>query len=413
MTGHNRWQLAGILDMLDYRRVTVLTGARQCGKTTLAKSLPKTVQGADYRTLDSLQVQQSATNDPEGFVAHDDGLMIIDEIQKSPLLVQAIKKDVDENQKYGRFLLTGSANIQAMPSVNESMAGRVGYVRLRPLCMGERLGKNPDFVKNAFKQKFNVSKSPDSTMAKDDYIRLALVGGYPEAISLPPKKATKWHRDYVSALVERDLKDIINIHRKDAMRLLLKTLASWSTKEMNIQGIGAKLSIERPTLETYINALEILYLIDRLPSWGKTDYSIVRKKDKLLMTDTGVMASVLGWTFDTVQFDGERNGRLLENFVYQELMCTVDADELGCEVFYYRDANKREIDFIIQSEQHGILGLEIKAGSAVKQSDFKHLAWFRDTMAPPEGFVGIILYTGNEVLPFGKNLWAVPIRALW
>lgn len=410
MKAYKRWQLKTVEEALKYRRVIILAGARQCGKTTLAQDLsfPDTI----YRTLDSAQLLEASLTDPGGFVAHGDELMIIDEVQKSPLLLQAVKKNVDENQNYGRFLLTGSANIQSLPGVTESLAGRVTKIRLRPLSLGEIHGKLPDFIENAFNGEFKTCQSGQS-YSKDDYLRLAFIGFYPEANTLPVKQASKWHRDYIEALIERDLKDIINIRRKDGMYKLLQVLASWSTKEINIQAIGASLSIERPTIESYINALEVLYLIDRVKAWANTDYEGIRKKDKLLMGDTGLMASTLRWTFDQVQLDGDRNGKLVETFVYQQLISIIEAQEREYDIYHYRDAAKHEIDFLIENDEGNILGIEVKAGSAVKKSYFKHLEWFKKNLAKGHDFKGIVFYTGDEVLSFGENMWAVPINSLW
>ncbi len=410
MNTYKRWQSKSVKEALKHRRVIILAGARQCGKTTLAQEI--STSDSIYRTLDSVQMLEASLADPEGFVAHGDELMIIDEVQRSPLLLQAVKKDVDENKNYGRFLLTGSANIQSLPGVTESLAGRVTKIRLRPLSMGEIHDKEPEFIDNAFKGKFKINAS-EKNYNKDDYLRLALIGGYPEANALPATKAPKWHQDYIQALIERDLKDIINIRRKDAMYKLLQVLAAWSTKEINVQAIGASLSIERPTLESYINALEALYLIDRVQAWTHTDYEGARKKDKLLLSDTGLMASILRWTFDQVQMDGDRNGKLIETFVYQQLISIIEAKGNECTLYHYRDAAKREIDFLIENDNGDILGIEVKAGSAIQKSHFKHLEWFKNNTAKNTRFYGIVFYTGQDVLSFGDGMWAVPMSSLW
>ncbi len=410
MDKYTRWQARAVEEALQYRRVVILAGARQCGKTTLSQDIncPDKI----YRTLDNLQLLEASIIDPEGFVAHGNELMIIDEIQKSPLLLQAIKKNVDENKNYGRFLLTGSAKIETLPNVTESLAGRVTNIRLRPLSLGEIHGKKPDFINRAFSGYLKLDDYKKH-YSKDDYLRLALVGGYPEANALPPVKVAAWHRDYIKALIERDLKNIINIRRRDNMYKLLEVLAAWSTKEINVQAIGSSLSIERPTIESYINALETLYLLDRVKAWANTDYNRIKKKDKLLLSDTGLMASILGWKFEQVQLDGERNGKLIETFVYHQLISILDTQEDEYSIYYYRDEAKREIDFLIENVNGAILGIEIKAGTAIKKAHFKHLEWFKNNLVKQKNFKAIVFYTGNEVLSFGDNMWAIPIRALW
>ena len=188
----------------------------------------------------------------------------------------------------GQYLLTGSANIQSLPNVQESLAGRVAKIRLRPLSQGEQQQKKPTFLKRAFAQSFTTNHSHYDRNA---ILKMAIKGGFPEALKLSDRNRKSWHLDYLDALLERDLKDIAKIHRKEAMRELVAVLAAWSSKFMDISGIGAGLSIRRPTIESYMNALETLYLVERVRPWTKTDYDRVGKQSKLFMADGGLMAS--------------------------------------------------------------------------------------------------------------------------
>jgi predicted AAA+ superfamily ATPase len=410
---YHRWQEGIVKDALKLRRVLVLAGPRQCGKTTLTKLLAS----ADtiYRTLDDLTLLDAAVNDPQGFVYHGDELMIIDEVQRAPELILAVKQNVDLNQNPGRFLLTGSANIQSLPGVTESLAGRVRKIRLRPLVKGEIYHKLPHFISNAFSEKFVPFKSKANIVYnKDAYLSDAFRGGYPEALRLDSEKDRRqWHKDYIEALIERDLKDIVNIRRKDHMQKLLEVLAAWSSKFMDISAIGSHLSLSRPTIESYINALEALYLVERVRPWPKTDYDRVSKHDKLFMTDTGLMASILRWRYDKVRLNGELNGKLLETFVFTQLAAILDAQQENNQLYHYRDREKREVDFIIENDDGDILGIEVKAGSVVTVDSFKHMKWFSSNMAKEHRFTGIVLYTGENIVSFGERMWAVPINCLW
>ncbi len=340
--------------------------------------------------------------------------MIIDEIQKALPLLQAIKQNVDENQNVGRFLLTGSANIQTLPGVNESLAGRVRKIRLRPLTQGEIIGTTPNFLSWAFTQKFPTTYDKNN---KDFYLELALKGGYPEPVQFSQLKIShQWYKDYFDAIIERDLQDIINIKRQDSMKELFSILAAWSSKAMDISAIASGLSLARQTVNTYINALESLYLVEKLSIWPKTDYDRVHKKYKLFMTDTGLMSAILKWNYDKVRLNGDLNGKLLETFVFNQLNAHIDALALQYQsfnLFHYRDRAKREIDFIIENDEQDILGIEVKAGSAVSADSFKHLRWFRDNMAKEKNFIGVVLYTGDQLASFGQGMWAVPISSLW
>ena len=408
-TEYPRWQAASVADALKNRRIAVITGARQIGKTTLARMIARQA-GADgmYRSLDDTALLNAAQLDPKGFVRHDAGTLMIDEIQKAPLLLSEIKQAVDEDTRPGQFLLTGSANIQSLPGVTESLAGRVSHIRLRALTAGEILGAPPVFLERAFAEDF---PSHVGGFDKAALVSLAFRGGYPEAVRLPgPRQRRRWHRDYVTSLLQRDLKDITNIRRADALNSLMGVLAAWSGKYMEISAICAHFSISKTTLEAYIDALVSLYLFDRLPPWLHTDYERAGRKSRLYAADTGLMTAILGWNADEVALDADRSGKLLESFAYHELAAQTELTE-GCELLQYRDREKREIDFIVENEK-ATLGIEIKAGHSVGKNDFKHLEWFRDHLAR-KPFTGIVLYAGEHALSFGKHLFAVPFGTLW
>lgn len=412
---YTRWQAQKINEALKTRRVLVLSGTRQCGKTTLAKNL--SIPPNIYRNLDDANLLESAKTDPHDFVKHDDNLMVIDEIQKAPALIPAIKMDVDINLAPGRFLLTGSADIQSLPTVTESLAGRVSHIRLRPLTQGEIEGSTSHFLQRAFHNEFSQNITfnyPYKSSFKEDYIKFALAGGYPEPLLFEKdREHRKWFIDYIDAIIKRDLKDITHIKRTDEMHKLITIMAGWSSRFIDLTKISAGLTLTMPTLSTYINALEILFVIDRVPQWTRTVYENIGKRDKLLMNDTGMMSALLGWSFDKVRLDGACNGMLLETFVFTQLSSLLDCQEECYKLSHYRDNKKREIDFIVENEEGSILGIEVKAGTNVCSDDFKHLIWFKQNLALNRSFFGVILYSGSHCLPFGDGLWAVPIHALW
>ena len=408
MTFYPRWQTQCIQHAIHTRRVLLLNGARQSGKTTLAKQIAGTA--SLYRTLDDLAIRQMAQLDPHGFVKHAEKILIIDEVQRAPDLLSAIKLVVDEDTRPGQFLLTGSANIRSLPGVQESLAGRIRKIRLRGLTQGELVGSPPSFLDLACEQRFSSAKS---TIDRQKALEFAMQGGFPEAIALPAKDRREWHRDYLAALLERDLLDIAHITRHHAMQALIHTLAAWSGKLMDVSAIGSGLSIRRPTIETYTNALEALYLIDRVQPWTHTDYERVGKQTKLYMTDTGLMASILNWHLNQIELDADRSGKLIESWIYNELAALVDAGDGKYQLFHYRDREKREIDFLIENENGTLLGIEVKAGSSISTTDFKHLRWFKDHLAKDRPFIGIVLYGGDYAGSMGNDLWAVPFGGMF
>jgi uncharacterized protein len=409
-TEYARWQQTSLERAIATRRVVLLTGARQCGKTTLARRLLP--NKARYLTLDDASTRQSALEDPRLFVAPTTGkdTLIIDEVQKAPDLLPAIKQVVDTDNRPGQFLLTGSANVLTLPTVTESLAGRIGKVRLRPLTQGEVLGARPGFLHNAFAQKFAV---PAKRYGRDALTDIVFRGGFPEAMRLAGKARRSWHQDYVDALIEHDLKDVANIRHADVMRDLVKVLAAWSSKFMDIAAIGAGLAVDRRTLSGYVAALQAFHLLESVPAWYKTDYDRVGKQSKLFMADTGMMTALLGWRLDSVGTEGEKIGKVFETLAWNELAAQAEAAEDSFTLYQYRDREKREIDLLIEDDAGDLLAVEIKAGLTVRRKDFAHVEWFKSNLAKRRKVTGVMLYAGPEILPFGDNLWAVPFDGLW
>lgn len=365
-----------------------------------------------YRTLDDLAAFNAAKADPHLFVnlLPKNGTLVIDEVQKVPELLSAIKLVVDNSNRPGQFLLTGSANILTLPTVQESLAGRVGKVRLRPMARGEVLQKKPQFLTDAFDKKFHLPKTQET---RDELIDLIFAGGYPEALRLPAKARKDWHNSYIDALIENDLNSYANLRQKDTLADLLKILAAWSSKFMDISAIGAGLALDRRTLANYISALTAFYLIEPVSPWLKTDYERVNKMQKLFMTDTGMMTALLGWKPSFLNEDADKAGKAFETLAFTELAAQIDAFGSEYRLYHYRDREKREIDFLVERDDGHILAIEVKSGLTIRKSDFKPIEWFRANIAKKNPVYGIILYTGRDVMPFGDDCWAIPFSALW
>ena len=405
---YKRWQEKSIKSALNSRRVVILSGSRQCGKTTTSKVMSD--KNSIYRTLDDSTLLQAAKNDPQGFVKLSKGTMIIDEIQRVPELITAIKKAVDENTRYGQYLITGSVNIQTLPTVKESLAGRVRKIRLRPLVQGEILKKEPQFLNRISKQNFVNNTSYD----KEKTSELIFKGGYPEPISFKDtNERVSWYKDYINTVIEFDLHDIANIKRQDSLKELVSIIASYSSKFIDKSKITSSMGIANQTLDSYLAVLENTYLVDKLSPWLKTDYERVNKQSKYFMTDTGLMASLLNWKQEDLLLDTDKSGKIFETFVYNQIITQIELNSNEYELYHYRDREKREIDFIIQDTNDNIYGIEVKSGSSVTKEQFKHIKWFKENLAKNKNFIGIVLYTGEQVVSFGENMLAVPINNLW
>ncbi|MCL2833377.1 MAG: ATP-binding protein [Treponema sp.] len=404
-----RWQVSNVRDALKLRRVVVISGARQSGKTTLSHQIFP--GDADYRTLDDTDMLDFALKDPKGFIIKTGKTMVIDEVQKAPRLIPEIKQAVDRDKSPGQYLLTGSANILTLPAISDSLAGRAKYLRLRPLANGEILDRKPIFLEMAFKTEF-----PDTIKGfnKADIIDLAFRGGYPEAAVINNLRHRKdWHMDYIKAIISRDLKDIANIRRQDVLESLFEILAAWSARYMEKSQITAAMSINKLTLDSYINTLVSMFMFEKVPPWIKSDYERIGKRPKFFMTDTGVMTSVLGWDPKKVFMSSDQSGKLIETFVFQELAALADLDT-KYRLCQYRDRNGQEIDFLLERDDESLLGIEVKAGHNVSMDDFKPQIWFSENIIKnTKPYTGIILYSGDRTIRFSKNMTAVPTAALW
>lgn len=402
-----RWQEKKIKEALNSRRVVILSGARQCGKTTTSKTIVD--KDCIFRTLDDTTLLQAAQSDPQNFIKHSKKTMVIDEVQRVPELITAIKKIVDEDTRYGQYLLTGSVNLQTLPTVKESLAGRVKKIRLRPLTQGEIVKNKPNFLNRLLHRDFVDNTDYD----KESLLKLMFKGGYPEPLFMESsKERTSWYKDYLDTIIEYDLKDIANIKRQDSLKDLIAIIASFSSKFIDKSKITSSMGVANQTLDSYLGVLENTYLVDKLMPYLKTDYERVNKQSKYFVSDTGLMCSVLNWKIDDLILDADKTGKLFETYIYNQIIAQVDLENLDYSLYHYRDREKREIDFIIQ-DSNNIYGIEVKSGTLISRDHFKHLKWFKNNLVKDKHFVGIVLYSGENVASFGEDLYAVPINNLW
>ncbi|MDQ2832161.1 MAG: ATP-binding protein [Acidobacteriota bacterium] len=387
--------------------VAMLIGPRQCGKTTLVRQFAD--EDREYVTLDDDTVLEAARNDPTGFVRGFDRVTI-DEVQRAPELLRAIKRSVDNDRRAGRFLLTGSANILTLPQVSESLAGRMEIVNLMPISRAEILGKEPTFLKMAFNSKL-VKPGPE--IVGDQLVHAVLVGGYPEMLRREDSRRRQaWARDYVKAIVQRDVRDIAEVEKLDQLPRLLQTLAHHSGQLTNFTQIGGQIGMDDKTTRKYIGILEQLFLVHRVSPWFRNELKRLIKTPKLHFTDSGLLAALLAMT--PVQIEKNRSpfGAVLETFVFGEVMKQVRWSDAEYSLHHYRDKDQGEVDLIVEDEQGALVGIEVKASATVHASDFKGMRKLLD-ICGDDLKLGLVLYDGTKVVPFGDRLFAAPMSCLW
>lgn len=387
--------------------VVLLAGPRQAGKTTLVRQMSG--NGTRYLTLDDELTLMSAREDPIGMIRSLDRA-VIDEIQRAPSLLLAIKKSVDEDRRPGRFLLTGSANLMALPTVADSLAGRMETLLLLPLSQSEIERQSANWLDRVFAGRI---PQQGSQALGGDLVDRVLCGGYPEAISRStPRRRIAWARQYIDALIQRDVRDVSGIEKLDQLPRFLRALAQTAGQMCNYTQLGGHVGLDSKTAAKYIGVLEQMYLLRRVEVWARNRLNRAVKTAKLQFIDSGLLAALLELTAHEVQQDRTRFGNVLESFVYGELLKATTTAEGDYSLMYYRDADKLEVDVVIENAAGQLVGVEVKASATVNKSDLRGLRKLA-SLAGDQFKLGILLYDGDETLPLGDNIWAAPLATLW
>ncbi len=404
---YQRWIGPRITEALQDTPVVLIAGPRQAGKTTLVRHLAG--EGLRYLTLDDELTRMSARDDPVGLIRSLDRA-VIDEIQRAPQLLLAIKKSVDEDRRPGRFLLTGSANLMALPAVADSLAGRMETLKLLPLSQSEIEGQQANWIDQVFGGQI---PQPGTMDIDSPLTERVLRGGYPEAISrTTTKRRLTWSRQYIDSILQRDVREVANIDKLDHLPRFLRALAQTAGQMCNYTQLGGQVGLDGKTATRYIAVFEQLYLLKRVDVWARNRLNRVVKTPKLQFIDSGLLASLLNLPSDNTPDKRARFGHVLETFVYGELLKHTTTAEGDYQLLYYRDADKFEVDLVIENTAGELVGVEVKAAATVKESDLRGLKKLA-SLAQDQFKMGVLLYDGHETMPLGNGLWAAPISTLW
>lgn len=386
----------------------LINGPRQSGKTTLARQC---AAGMPYLSLDDASRLAAARSDPQGFIRQIDRA-IIDEIQRAPELLLALKLSIDQDRRPGRFLLTGSANVMSLSTIADSLAGRIEIHALMPLSNAEIAGHAPDFLERACMQNWPVSDQAMPTCVGDAFVERVLAGGYPEMRQrATPQRRQAWARAYMTTLVERDVQDVARIEEATRIPQLLTMLAMLSGQLLNLSQIGGQLGLNLRTAEKYIGILEKLFLVRRLPAWSRNELNRLVKAPKIHFLDAGLHTALVRTNQDLLRNDRGRFGPILESWVFGELLKAVSLTTEQWFLSHYRDKDQVEVDFVLESPMRAVIGIEVKAAASVNAADFKGLRRLRE-LCGSDFLSGILLYDGPTALSFSEGLWAVPVSLI-
>lgn len=391
--------------------VVLLNGPRQAGKTTLARQFAGSRRR--YLTLDDPGTLLSAQADPVGLVRSLDRA-VIDEVQRAPGLLLAMKQAVDQDRRPGRFLLTGSANLMLVPGVADSLAGRMETFDLLPLAGCEIHGGKGRWLDAVFAGSPPRGRAAAEPRDSDAVLKRAVLGGgYPEAVARrDARRRTAWARQYVDALVQRDVREIATVEKLDQLARLLRVLAAMSGQLCNFTEMGAQVGLDTKTTAKYTAIFERIFLIRRAAPWSGNRLARIVKTPKAHFLDSGLLASLTGLTDAGVARDRTRFGAALESYVFGELLKLASWSDDDYDVLTYRDKDQIEVDFVVENRAGDVVGVEVKAAASISRSDFAGLRRLAN-LAGVKFVAGVVLYDGAETLPFGDRLWAAPVSTLW
>lgn len=389
--------------------VVCLAGPRQCGKTTLARVLkPERA----FVSLDHPPFLDAASADPAGFMDSLPRDVTIDEVQRAPGLLPAIKLAVDTDRRPGRFLLTGSADLLLVPSVTESLAGRMEVARLMPLSESEKERRPGRFLRDFLAGRLQPSLRPGAAHPAPELAARLVAGGYPEPLTRTPARARQWHRQYVRGIVDRDVLDVSNVRAADQVGRLLELLAVRNGELFNASRVARDLGLQRQTVSEYVSVLERLFLVRRLLPWHRNPGKRLIKSPKIHLIDSGLAATLAQLSAGDWITKRQRMGHLLASFAVQQFVAQAGWTDPDLRFWHYRDKDGHEVDLVITLGSR-TWGVEAKATSTPGRSAGAGLG--RLAARCGDDFeAGIVLYNGSDILPLSADrMLAVPFSELW
>jgi predicted AAA+ superfamily ATPase len=392
--------------------VVLVVGPRQSGKSTLVETIAERRGGVTYTTLDDAFTLGLARADPDDFVASaGDGLLIIDEVQRAPELLLAVKASVDRDRRPGRFVLTGSADVLMLPRISETLAGRMEILRLWPLTQAEIEGRSGGFVESLLTGDLSGVAANVVPVDRSDLLERIAVGGFPEAVVRQGERRRRWFASYVETVVQREIRDVANVTGLVEIPRLLQMLAARAGGTVNYAALSRDLSIPQTTLKRYVALLEVTFLVKALRAWYRNIGQRLVKSPKLAIVDSGLMLHQLG-TGTGAEIPDAAVGALVENFAAMELVKLADLAEQRPSVLHFRTSAGVEVDALLERRDGCVAGIEVKAASTVTQQDLRGLRALEAKLGD-DFLCGVVLYAGPDARQLTQRIWALPLSALW
>lgn len=404
-----------ILAALKISPIVFVNGPRQAGKSTLVQHLAQSTIKAEYVTFDNPTQMSAAVAAPQEFLENRHATLIIDEVQMVPDIFRTLKSVVDnlrhekKSKANGRFLLTGSANIMALPKLSDPLVGRMNVMTLYPFSAAEILtnGKNL-FLEKLFQNEFSIS--PKSKINIIDIIQLAT---FPEISGKSFQERTLWFDGYITTILQRDIRMLAELDKIAILPNLLHILAARAGKLLNDADIARDIGLNPVTSKQYRYILQMMFLNFDVRPWYRNISKRLVKSAKGYIVDTLLLCRMLDLQLENVQaVRPELFGHIVENFIASELLKLLSFSALQVTLYHFRTSDNKKVDFVLEKADGKIAAIEVKTREKIEAADFNGLRELQ-THVPNDFVCGIVLYRGREIVPFGKKLWAVPFSILW
>ena len=407
-----------LTDALSVSPVVFLNGARQSGKSTLVQNISDKIGTTDYPTIyitfDRPTQMAAAANAPEAFLSAHNGRLIIDEAQMVPELFRALKVAVDElrlknsGKVNGKYLLTGSANILALPKLSDPLVGRMSVLTLYPFCTAEVVGGKGNGLERLLSLDFSMLTNTNLSIT--DAMKMAT---FPEIADKNNKERTLWFDGYLTTILQKDLKMLYELEKISLMPNLLRILATRAGNLLNDSDISRDLGLSSVTTKFYRNILKMMFLNFDVQPWFRNIGKRLVKAPKGYLTDTLMLCYMLDLNLeDMYRNKPDLFGHVLENYVATELLKLLSFSDTKAQLLHFRTSDGKEVDFVLEKPDGTIFGIEVKKSESVNIQDFKGLIALAE-LTGNDFTGGVVLYSGKDTVPFGKNLWAVPYPILW
>lgn len=413
MTDYTRYAAQRVFTALESDPVVLIEGPRAVGKSTLLRGLAEQTS-ATFLDLDDLTTRKAVSRDPK-FFASGPGPICIDEYQKVPELLDAIKAELNADSRPGRFVLAGSTSFDSMPKGTQALSGRLGRIMIEPLTQAEIAGQDLPNLSLLPDQKRRTNLNIGKT-TREEYVSRILAGGYPLALDRGEVSRIRWVDDYLSLSLSRDIEEATGPKDSSKLKEAFRLLASQSGELVNISKLAQAANLNQITVNGYLQALKSIFLIEELPAWGVTLGSSVKRKSKFHIVDSLIAARMMRLTREKLLSKSPSAltefGHLLESFVVGEIRRIASVSDQSLDQGHWRIDDEVEVDLILEATDGSVMAFEVKGSSAVSLKDARGILKLKEKLGK-EFESGVIFYLGEHQFELAKDIWAIPVDALW